>query len=538
MIRLKQVSSLEKILPEIELNAREITSVTALKGERCAYQVAYKTTKQRRIYDIKMNSDIAEFVTVSKVNTVPVCFPDGPENTDDTNYITHGCAIIPDVLEPDIKRVWSWPYYNCLWVSVAEGAPAGVHEIEIIFEDLEYKESIKCQVEILDVELPKQDLIYTNWFHADCIATHYGVPMLSERHWDLIKKYMEMAVKTGMNMILTPIFTLPLDTEVGGERPTCQLVDIEKKEDTYIFDFTNLKRWMEMAKSVGIKYFEMAHLFSQWGVKASPKIVVTENYNEKKLFGWHESATGELYRNFLDQFLPAIDKFLTENGYKDITYFHVSDEPNMDFYDNYVAAKEMVSEHLKDYHIIEALSNYEFYEKGLVPSPVPATNHIKPFLENKVPNLWTYYCSGQQKDVSNRLLAMPSWRTRCLGMQLFKYDIVGFLHWGFNFYYTAFSKRSLDPFTETDSGGAFPSGDAFCVYPGPDGPWSSVRAEVFLEGLQDLRLLRLLETKMSHEEIVAMLEEVKAIEFDICPESEAEFMAMRNAMINKVKELF
>lgn len=538
MIQLKQVSSLEKVLPEVTLNAKEITSVTALKGERCAYQVAYRTSKQRRIYDVKMESDIAEYVTVSKVNNVPVCFAISPEHLDDTNYITHGNAIIPDVLEPDIKRVWSWPFYNCLWVSVAEGAPAGVHEIEIIFEDLEYKESIKCQVEILDVELPEQNLIYTNWFHADCIATHYGVEMLSERHWDLIKKFMEMAVKTGMNMILTPIFTLPLDTEVGGERPTCQLVDIEKKEDKYFFDFTKLKRWMELGKSVGIKYFEMAHLFSQWGVKCAPKIVVTENYNEKKLFGWHESATGDLYRNFLNQFLPAIDKFLTENGYKDITYFHVSDEPNMDFYDNYVAAKEMVSEHLKDYHIIEALSNYEFYETGLVPSPVPATNHIKPFLENKVPNLWTYYCSGQQKDVSNRLLAMPSWRTRCLGMQLFKYDIVGFLHWGFNFYYTAFSKRALDPFTETDSGGAFPSGDAFCVYPGPDGPWSSVRAEVFHAGLQDLRLLRLLETKMSHEEIVAMLEETKQIEFDICPESEAEFMAMRNAMINKVKELF
>ena len=53
MIQLKQVSSLEKILPEVTLNAKEITSVTALKGERCAYQVAYRTSKQRRIYDIK-----------------------------------------------------------------------------------------------------------------------------------------------------------------------------------------------------------------------------------------------------------------------------------------------------------------------------------------------------------------------------------------------------------------------------------------------------------------------------------------------------
>lgn len=414
----------------------------------------------------------------------------------------------------------------------------GMHEIEIVFEDSEYRESVKCNAEILDIELPEQNLIYTNWFHADCIATHYGVDILSERHWDLIKKYMEMAVKTGMNMILTPIFTLPLDTEVGGERPTVQLVDIEKREDIYIFDFANLKRWMDMAKSVGIKYFEMAHLFSQWGVKTAPKIVVTENYEKKKMFGWHEPATGEPYRNFLNQFLPAIDKFLAEEGYKDVTYFHVSDEPGMHVYDNYVAAKEMVKDYLKDYHIIEALSDYEFYEKGLVPYPVPANDHIKPFLENHVPDLWTYYCCAQQKNVSNRLIAMPSWRTRCLGMQLFKYDIKGFLHWGFNFYYTCLSRRPVDPFTETDAGGAFPAGDAFCVYPGPDGPWSSIRAEVFLFGLQDLRLLRLLETKMSHDEIVAMLEQVKPIEFDICPESENEFTAMRNAMINKIKELF
>lgn len=46
----------------------------------------------------------------------------------------------------------------------------------------------------------------------------------------LIGNYMDAAVKCGVNMILTPVLTPPLDTAVGTERPTVQLVDIEVRD--------------------------------------------------------------------------------------------------------------------------------------------------------------------------------------------------------------------------------------------------------------------------------------------------------------------
>src|SRR5690606_38890715 len=95
--------------------------------------------------------------------------------------------------------------------------------------------------------------------------------------------------------------------------------------------------------------------------------------------------------------------------------------------------------------------------------------------------------------VSNRFFSLPSVRNRIIGVQLYKFGIQGFLHWGFNFWYSQYSVKAIDPFRVTDAGGAFPSGDAFVVYPGPEGPLDSIRWEVFREALQDMRALELLE---------------------------------------------
>ena len=45
---------------------------------------------------------------------------------------------------------------------------------------------------------------------------------------------------------------------------------------------------------------------------------------------------------------------------------------------------------------------------------------------------------------SNRFIAMPSYRTRSIGMQMFGYGIKGFLHWGYNFYNTQYSREQIN----------------------------------------------------------------------------------------------
>lgn len=279
---------------------------------------------------------------------------------------------------------------------------------------------MEFQLEILKALLPRQTLIHTQWFHTDCLSTWYGVEVFSEEHWKVIEQYVRTAVRHGINMLLTPVFTPPLDTAVGGERPTVQLVDVKKSGEIYTFGFDRLKRWVELCLGCGVEYFEISHLFTQWGAEHAPKIVAVENGELKRIFGWDTDAGGESYKNFLSQFLPALVGFIKENGLEKRCFFHVSDEPSLDHFDHYKAAADIIKEYLEGFPIIDALSNFKFYETGAVKNPIPATNHIEEFLEHQVPDLWAYYCCGQYKEVANRFFCMPSARNRILGMQLYK----------------------------------------------------------------------------------------------------------------------
>ena len=185
---------------------------------------------------------------------------------------------------------------------------------------------------------------------------------------------------------------------------------------------------------------------------------------------------------------------------------------------------------LSGYRIMDALSNLDFYKTGAVDHPVPANNHIEPFLEAKVPGLWTYYCCGQYKDVSNMFISMPSARNRILGVQLFKYDIEGFLQWGYNFYNSQYSDYAVDPYANTDGDGFVPAGDTFQVYPGADGmPEESIRMAVTTQAMQDLRAFEWLGELMGRSVVKEMIDEglAEPVTFSRFPRSQDYLINLR-----------
>ena len=135
------------------------------------------------------------------------------------------------------------------------------------------------------------------------------------------------------------------------------------------------------------------------------------------------------------EYLPAVLNALREQGV-DISnrLFHISDEPSAEHLDGYLAAKKIVKPYLEGYKIIDALSDAAFYDSGAVEHPVPGTNHIESFLEREIPGLWTYYCIGQGRDVSNLFVGMPTARrTRVLGAQLLQVRYRGLFAVGIQF---------------------------------------------------------------------------------------------------------
>ena len=67
--------------------------------------------------------------------------------------------------------------------------------------------------------------------------------------------------------------------EFKTEGKTVQLIGVTRDEEgKYTFDFSLLTRFMDMADRLGIKYFEIAHFFTQWGAECAAQVVATVSF--------------------------------------------------------------------------------------------------------------------------------------------------------------------------------------------------------------------------------------------------------------------
>ncbi len=551
MLRTKITSSLEKAFSDTKIeDYATLEKLSALKGERVSVQFLYQyecTPEDPTCYTFRsapvLTGSLAGYANIRNVRHIPVTMTTHPAGIDD-NMLRTAPGLFPDVLEPlnyggkvsIIANVLS----SC-WIEInlPKDIEAGDYTLTV---ELDSKNNVKTAasvtVEVVNAILPDEDIYFTQWFHSDGLAQYYEVPVWSERHWKTVENFARVAADNGINMLLTPVFTPPLDTAVGGERLTTQLVGVTVTDGKYSFDFSLLDRWIEMCDRVGIKYLEISHFFTQWGAEHAPKVMATVDGEYKKIFGWETAAAGPEYSAFLRQFLTELLAHLKKSGNDKRCFFHVSDEPGVAHLENYKAAKAIIADLLKDYTIMDALSKLDFYKTGALDNPICSSNHIEPFLEEKVPNLWTYYCVSQWKDVSNRYQSMPACRNRSIGMQMYKFNIVGFLHWGYNFYNNQFSENPINPYLVTDCDLAFPAGDAYSVYPGPDGTClESMRLKVFFEALQDMKAMKLCEKLYSHDEVVAAMEEVFGgeIRFDTCAKCADTMLAIREKVNEMIK---
>lgn len=515
-ISMKAMVSTEKCFWDDKLaDKKETNAFRTLKNQRLCFQLAcLKDTADRDAelqVSLKITSPIKDKIKLYDIESVPVYHSTYPDADDD--YLRKTNDLYPDLFLPSSGERYRIFYHRLrsffVIVEDRNGIPAGKYPIkfEIFFEG-EVVGSTEVTVEVIDAELEKQKLIYTNWFHADCLCDYYKCEPYSQRHWEIIENFIREAVSEGINMILTPVLTPTLDTGFGWYRTDIGLVDITKENDGYTYNYENLDKWFELCTRCGVEYFEISHLFRQWRSQYAPYVTATVDGEKQRIFGWDDSSTSPEYKAFVRSFVSNLVKHLQEIGVDKKCFFHISDEPNMDVFDSYVAVKDSVIDLLDGYPVIDALSDFEFYKSGHIKMPIPSTSHAYVFLEQDLPMRWTYYCCGQYNEVSNRFLSMPGQRTEIIGVQLYKYAIEGFLQWGYNFYNSACSYRQINPFVDLSGDNWVPAGDTFVVYPAPDGTaYRSLHGMQFAEGLEDLRLLQTCEKYIGREKTLALIQE-------------------------------
>ncbi|WP_285726185.1 DUF4091 domain-containing protein [Psychromicrobium xiongbiense] len=527
--------SLEKVYPDQDPRPldRSIPH-SVLLGETASFQIALRPPQR---HDFRLAGPLT--VTVSgarpdclslfQAELVPVLLPAFPERTEGYDRVTPG--LYPDLLKPLAQGVESsetepdavsgqvrplYGQWTALWVDLTVPTAGGIeragdYELTVTVADSTGTVLFRDQVQIsvLPVAAPPLGIVNTHWLHCDGLAQYYQVPVFGEEHWAIIDRFVASAARMGVNSILTPTWTPPLDTQVDGYRLPTQLIGISTDDaGVYHFDFSALIRWMELCRRHGIEYLEVAHLFTQWGAAWTPAIYVESDGVLERRFGWDVAADSPEYRALTEQLIPALRAVLEEHWSLEKVIFHISDEPHgQEALASYRRAKDAVSDLLDGCRVVDALSDFEFYSSGVVPHPVVASDAVGPFLAAGVQDLWTYYCVSQDHKVANRFIAMPSVRNRVIGHQLFALGFTGFLHWGFNFYNTQYSVSALNPFEDTCAGGGFPGGDSFVVYPGAEGePWESIRHRVFAQAMADHRAFELLAGLSDRESVVSLLD--------------------------------
>ncbi|MFV0519572.1 MAG: DUF4091 domain-containing protein [Lachnospirales bacterium] len=538
MFETRLVSSLVKIFPNDELKAECLNKTSALMGDVVYFQLAVKSEELAHNVEVTVLSNINEHIEIGYVGLVPSMLPNYGDH--DEYLLKTEAGLFPDPIYQTNKISMVNGQWNSFWVTI-KTSDLKADKYEIILNVNYNNDKVAEEVftlNLLNVKVSNSSLKHTEWFYFDCIADFHKTEMLSDEHFEIIGKYIDNYVEHGINMILTPLFSPALEMKVNGDRPTVQLVKIFKENEDYYYDFDLLDRFMTICLEKDIKYFEMTHLFSQWGAEYAPKIYAEVDGEQRKIFGWHTRADSDEYKNFLKSFLEALHIFLKKKNLENICYFHISDEPNMSNIEHYKVARDIIKEIGWNVPIFDALSDFEFYERGLVDIPVASTEHISKFLNKDIKNLWAYYCCCEYKNgLSNRFMSMPSLRTRIIGLQLYKAKVEGFLHWGYNHWYGhKCLNMDINPYLNTDADRGFPSGDAFLVYPGKSGPVSSIRLKLLHQAFQDADACRTLENLVGRKAVIDLLDEEIQIDFENYPKSEKWLLNLREKINYEIFE--
>ncbi len=403
-------------------------------------------------------------------------------------------GLVPDPLFPGTNATVA-PWENqSFWITLTVPADAtpGVRELKVryAFRNGAQHVELPLRLEIASLVLqPRHHFDVIHWWRGEAIWDYYQTGMFDEKWWQLTRAYMEDMLAHGSDVVYVPLFFNRRET---FQRP-CQLLTINRaKPDVYEFDWAPVKRFTDLARSVGFKKFEWPHLWIYWGVENPIRAYTQRDGKWVMLWLPDTKATSDTYLTFLKQFLPAFHQFLTEEGILATSYFHLSDEPgSAQHVENYKRARKVLRELAPWMKVMDALSDIRYGREGLTDIPIPIVSAAQAYIDEKIPH-WVYFCCGPHGPWLNRFLDTPLPKVRMSGWLFYRLGAKGFLHWGYNYWHKIEQEAITDPFTDASAAAwpGIPYGDPFMVYPGEKGPIDSLRWEVFAESLQDYAMLQ------------------------------------------------
>ena len=350
-------------------------------------------------------------------------------------------------------------------------ASSGVKDGKIVFTF--GKDSIEVPVTLTVgvKKLPESTLALTNWTWVKSMASMHGLEYRSKEHEEMFKKYMQTLIDCK-----NYIFFVDLPGMY-----TCKRVDGE-----LVFDFSEAKRWAELALECGMTTLEWSHVLRRPSWEDGPFLI-----HDRSNDNYPMNCLATDGRKYLTAYLSQFNAFLTENGWRDISLVHVSDEPKERVAIDFRILCGIYRKYLPGIRLIDAIEIY-FVEDALdiyVPKDHYYQLNKNDFEAIRDANneLWFYTCNMPGGRFLNRHIDAPLLNTRLLHWGNYSHNLTGYLHWGYNAF-----EHGLDPFEVTSKNEGLPAGECNIVYPLGDKILLSLRYMQMKCGVEDYEILRAL----------------------------------------------
>lgn len=376
---------------------------------------------------------------------------------------------------------------------------------------------VSATVDVKNVTVPKiadSDFTVYNWSadlgysfspQWDALKLHYNNPArYSNEWWEIIGNMTDEMLRTRQNMVLVNTPQLLLD---GGTT-----VDAN---GNVTFNWSRFDEFVNFYINKGFRRFGGMHLAFHWDG--------TQNYaGGRNAIGrlGYDSNTGKTIwtggdirgndaKKWLEQYLPAlatklnsIDVPNTNKKLYDVWYQHIFDEPQ--YAPDGVNKWKYLTEKVRDLacikdannNIVKSLKTTDADSNGgmmahadLVTTWCPSEEvyeHNKEFYDSQqqLNNMekFIYICVVPAAPALNRFVSQPTFTSQLNYWYCYKNDVDVLLHWAWNVW-----------------GIGYMNGDSFIVYPDPVNKTvkSSLRAEAMRDGIEDVELFKIIESRDS-----------------------------------------
>jgi hypothetical protein len=499
----KAVDPLEKVFKETAF-FREITPVTHVaRGEHATFQWAVRSMEEY-IDDLKLevvnlsnDGNVLSNVKVGYVGYVSVG-RNTPNHSRDRLRPISGLYPDPILEEESINLMANETQPIWVTIKIPKDAVPGLYEGKVKLtgnmdgDHFEIEKTI--QVKVYPVTIDKTRLWVTNWYNTsernlEYVIGRSGIEPFSDEYWEFIRLLAAKMAEYRQNVaIISPLRLSEFSLDENG---------------SYSTDFSNFDKTVEIFIEEGvIGRIEGGHIGTRKAGWISDFVVFAPVIEPDTTYIRKFSISSDTARSFYSAFIPALTKHLKEKGWEDIYMQHLMDEPIPENVETYIEVANFIDKLAPDLKIVEACHSKDVNKS--VDIWVPQLDYMDidyDFYRERAAQgdeIWFYTCLNPKGEYANRFIELPLIKTRILHWINYRYDIPGYLHWGFNFW------RGGDPFDETtsiqlESGTILPGGDAWICYPGDRKILSCVRLEAMRDGIVDYELLCMLEEKFPDE---------------------------------------